>query len=160
MIASVRAPIAESNGFAWFSLAHNRPGDPEPEQADAAASAVLSWLDTLGYTSVSLLGFSQGAVTALQLMRHAPRRFAATVALSGFVARGDHPGDAELATAQPAVFWGRGTADSVIPADSVARTQEWLPKHADATIRIYEDLGHSISTQELSDFTGFLSQHG
>jgi phospholipase/carboxylesterase len=159
VIASVRAPVAESGGFAWFSLAHNRPGDPDPEQADAAASAVISWLDGLEYTSVSLLGFSQGAVTALQMLRHAPRRFAATVALSGFLTRGVHEGDAELATVRPAVFWGRGTADSVIPAESVARTAQWLPEHADATIRIYEDLGHSISTQELTDFTAFLSEH-
>jgi phospholipase/carboxylesterase len=155
-VASVRAPIAENGGWAWFSRADNVAGDPEPAHVDAAASAVLAWLDTLEYSSVSLLGFSQGAAVALQLLRHDPRRFAATVALSGFVARGTSDGDAELALQRPAVFWGRGTDDAVIPAASIERTAEWLPAHADAEIHIYEQLGHSISSQELKDFSAFL----
>jgi phospholipase/carboxylesterase len=126
---------------------------------DPAASAVIDWLDTLEYTSVSLLGFSQGAAMALQLIRHAPTRFAATVALSGFVASAPHAGDVELARIRPPVFYGRGTADPVIPRQAVERTELWLPKHADATIRIYEDLGHSISSPELSDFVAFLNEH-
>jgi phospholipase/carboxylesterase len=159
VIASVRAPIAENGGWAWFSRANNEPGDPSPESVDAAASAVIDWLDTLEYTTVSLLGFSQGAVMALQLIRHAPARFSATVALSGFVARGSAASDATLASVRPPVFWGRGTADAVIPAEAIARTDEWLPAHSQPTVRIYEDLGHSISTQELSDFVGFLREH-
>lgn len=156
-IASLRAPIAESGGWAWFSLRDSVPGDPGPEKLDAAAEVVLAWLDTVEYTSVSLLGFSQGAAIALQLLRHAPDRFAATVALSGFVAGGDGPRDAELAKLRPPVFWGRGTDDPIIPDSAIARTEAWLPAHADATIRIYEDLGHSIAPQELRDFSLFLS---
>ena len=94
---------------------------------------------------------------ALQLLRHAPTRFAATVGLSGFIAPAHHAGDVALAEARPKVFWGRGTADPVIPSAAVDRTAEWLPGHTDATISIYEDLGHSISREELTDFVGFLS---
>ena len=159
VIASLRAPIKENGGWAWFSRLDNVPGDPKPENVDAAASAIIEWLDSVQHTSVGLLGFSQGAVMALQLLRHAPGRFAATVALSGFVAGRGHPGDAELATARPRVFWGRGTLDNVIPAEAVQRTELWLPDHSTATIRIYEDLGHSISTAELSEFSAFLREH-
>ncbi len=60
---------------------------------------------------------------------------------------------------KPAVFWGRGTQDRVIPAEAVARTALWLPEHADATIRIYEELGHAISAPMLIDFVQFLREH-
>lgn len=159
VIASVRAPLEESGGHAWFSRVNNVAGDPRMEDVDAAATAVLDWLDDQQYTSVSLLGFSQGAAIALQLLRLAPSRFVATVALAGFVAAGEHPGDAELRRVRPPVFWGRGTADAMISADAVERTDAWLPSHADATIRIYEELGHSISVDELDDFTEFLRDH-
>jgi phospholipase/carboxylesterase len=158
VVASVRAPIAENGGWAWFSRTDSPPGNPPMERADAAASAVLSWLDTLQYTSVGLLGFSQGAAVALQLLRHAPSRFAATVSISGFVTAGTHPGDAELATVKPPVFWGRGTLDTVVPEASIARTQVWLPEHTTPTVRIYEDVGHSISTAELGEFSAYLRE--
>jgi phospholipase/carboxylesterase len=160
VIASVRAPIEENGGWAWFSLAARGVGEPLPAEVDAAASALLEWLDTLEYTSVSLLGFSQGAVTALQAMRLAPQRFRSIVALSGFVAAGEVAGDAELETVAPPVFWGRGTLDRIIPTSAVERTEEWLPSHASATIRIYEDLAHAVSSDELGDLTGFLSAKG
>lgn len=156
VVASVRAPISENGGWAWWSRRDSPSGNPPAERVDEAADAVLQWLDTLEFTSVSLIGFSQGAALALQLLRHAPERFTATVALAGFVASGDHPGDVELARVRPAVFWGRGTEDTMIPADAVVRTAEWLPAHADTTIRIYEDLGHSISAPELTEFVTFL----
>jgi phospholipase/carboxylesterase len=160
VIASVRAPISENGGWAWFSLAARGVGEPAPEEVDAAASALLEWLDTLEYTSVSLLGFSQGAVTALQAMRLAPARFRSIVALSGFVAAGEVAGDTELETVAPPVFWGRGTFDHIIPASAVQRTEEWLPQHSTATIRIYEELAHAVSSDELGDLTAFLSANG
>ena len=159
VVASVRAPLAENGGWAWWSLLDSPTGNPAMERVDAAAAAITTWLDTLDHTSVGVLGFSQGAVVALQLLRHAPSRFAATVALSGFVAGGNHAGDAELATVRPPVFWGRGTLDAVIPEAAVQRTALWLPEHSRATVRSYENLGHSISTQELKDFTAFLREH-
>lgn len=159
VVASVRAPLAESGGFAWWSLQGQAPGEPDGAAVDAAALAVLAWLDTLSSTSVSLLGFSQGGAMTLQLLRHAPDRFAAAVCLSGFVATATHPGDAALALVKPPVFWGRGTQDPVIPDAAVARTALWLPEHADATVRVYEGLGHSISTAELGEFSAFLAEH-
>lgn len=160
VVASLRGPVAESGGFAWWSRGTGAtPGAPDPAGVDAAAEAVIAWLDTLGTSNVSLLGFSQGAALSLQLGRVAPGRFTATVALSGFVVPGSHPGDAELERLRPPVFWGRGTEDAVIPSSAVDLTAEWLPTHADATIRIYENLGHSISSQELGDFVRFLREH-
>jgi phospholipase/carboxylesterase len=156
VIASVRAPIAENGGWAWFSFAERGVADPSAGEVDAAAAALIDWLDGLEFASVSLLGFSQGAAVALQAMRHRPSMFCSVVALSGFVAAGDEPGDAELETVKPPVFWGRGTLDRLIPAEAIERTEAWLPGHASATIRIYENLAHSVSTDELTDITSFL----
>jgi phospholipase/carboxylesterase len=158
-IASLRAPIVAKPGFAWW-LIGDGVGEPIQDEVDAAAHAVLTWLDTVAATSISLIGFSQGGAMALQLLRLAPDRFTSAINLAGFVVPGDHPGDAELARVRPPVFWGRGTADTVIPDAAIERTEQWLPKHADATIRIYEGLGHAVSTPELSDLVAFLAKHG
>ena len=156
VIASLRAPLRENGGNAWFSLGPETVGNPDSELANEAADAVLEWLDTLENTSVGLLGFSQGAAVALQLLRRAPERFDAVIALSGFVVAGTEPGDDVLRTTRPPVFWGRGTADRVIPAEGIDRTAQWLPTHATVTERIYEDLGHSVSVAELADINAFL----
>jgi phospholipase/carboxylesterase len=156
VVASLRAPLREGPGWAWFPRA--APGAPDPGAVDEAAHAVLAWLDTLDPGPVSLVGFSQGGALALQLLRLAPGRFAAVANLAGFLPPGLHDGDATLASTRPRVFWGRGTVDDVIPDSAIVRTREWLPSHADATVRIYEDLGHGISNEELRDLVTFLRE--
>jgi phospholipase/carboxylesterase len=159
VIASVRAPIPEGPGFAWFSRFTNVPGDPLAANADAAARAVLEWLDEQPVTPTGLLGFSQGGAMALQLLRLAPERFDYAVQLSGFVVQNDGEQDADLAERRTPVFWGRGTLDDTIPPASIARTSEWLPDHSALDARIYEGLGHSISTRELADISAFIRLH-
>jgi phospholipase/carboxylesterase len=160
VVASVRAPIAENGGWAWLSFASRGVGEPLPAEVDEATTAFLEWLDALEFSSVSLLGFSQGAVVALQALRTRPSQFGSVVAISGFVAEGEKSSDRQLAELRPPVFWGRGTADRLIPDHAIERTAEWLPGHSTATIRIYEDLAHSISAEELNDITAFLGDHG
>ena len=159
VVASVRAPTPEGGGFAWFP--YGGQGDPEARlaAADAAARAVLGWLDTLEYTSVGLLGFSQGGAMALQLLRHAPQRFRYAANLSGFVVEGEHSGDGALETSRPPVFWARGTEDTVISDALISTTNAWLPSHSTLTERIYEDLAHSISPPELADVSAFIRAH-
>ena len=156
VIASVRAPLTSGQGFAWAPVGGHSDSDAVSSAADEAALALLDWLDTTQSTSIGLLGFSQGGSIALQLLRHAPQRFAFAVQLSGYAYAGELPGDAELGTLRPPVFWGRGTMDTVIPADQVDHTSRWLPEHSTLTTRIYEDLPHSISPQELGDVNAFI----
>ncbi|PSL36805.1 phospholipase/carboxylesterase [Labedella gwakjiensis] len=159
VIASLRAPLAAQwplMGWAWYPL----QGDflPVAAEVDAAATAVLDWISRLEVqpTSIGLLGFSQGASVVLQLLRSSPDRFAYAVSLAGFVASRDHDGDEALALAAPPVFWGRGTLDTVIPAEAVRQTGEWLPAHTTLTGRIYEGLAHAVSPQELADVSAFI----
>ena len=156
-IASLRAPIDAGYGYAWFPLLAQGE-ELALESADDSTTAILDWLDRVApdTASVGLLGFSQGGAMALELLRRAPDRFAFAVSLAGFALPGERTGDERMSQLALPVFWGRGTDDEIIPAASVARTQAWLPEHADLDARIYEGLGHSVSERELADVTGFL----
>jgi phospholipase/carboxylesterase len=155
----VRAPISENGGWAWYPLQGRVGVEPSAAEANAAADALLDWLDTLEYTSVSLLGFSQGAAVSLQAMRRQPTRFTSVVALSGGVVADDEAGDVQLVTLRPPVFWGRGTRDTRVPGSLIETTDAWLPQHSTPTVRIYEELGHAISSDELTDISAFLREH-
>lgn len=160
VVASVRAPLIDGPGFSWFDSAEYVDGGPSLEAADAAAGAVLEWLAGLRYSTVDILGFSQGAAMVLQLLRMTPESFGCGVALSGYSVQGVHPGDALLETLRPPVFWGRGTEDTAIGARAIDRTLEWLPAHSTLTERIYEGLAHGLSASEVRDVGDFLRSHG
>ncbi|SKC58519.1 alpha/beta hydrolase [Okibacterium fritillariae] len=131
--------------------------DATPE---ASIDAVVAWLDALETppAQIGLLGFSQGGVMAIELMRRQPERFSFVVNLSGFVYEGEHEGDVALAESLPPVFWGRGTLDEVITEAAIVRTTDWLPAHSTLSGRIYEGLGHAVSPQELTDVAGFVER--
>lgn len=154
--AALRAPLRfEAGGFTWFES--GAPGEPPLESVDAAATAILDWLDRLSPTvPVAVGGFSQGGALATHLMRHAPERFAAYVNLAGFIVPGEAPADARLSELRPPVFWGRGDADPVFPRAAVERTEQWLAMHSELTARTYPGIGHSISREEIDDVGQFL----
>jgi len=160
VVAAVRAPLSPpfpTPGWSWFPIEGLRGRDPEG--TTSAAEAFLAWLDAAtDAETVGLLGFSQGAVIALQAMRLRPQRFAFAVNLAGYVDAGSLATDAELAERRPPVFWGRGSRDEVIPADRVAHTVQWLPEHVDLSGRVYAGLTHSVSQEELDDVRVFLEK--
>jgi phospholipase/carboxylesterase len=158
-IASLRAPIPEAGGYAWFPSNGNPIGNPRPPVANAAVDAVLTWYDELPkYRSVGLLGFSQGGAMVLQMMRHRPAEFAYGVQLGGFVVDDEQPGDADLAAHRPTIFWGRGARDSVIPPSAISRTSRFSSTHFSLRERVYSDLGHDVAGQEVTDLTTFVTQ--
>jgi phospholipase/carboxylesterase len=156
--ASLRAPLElDWGGATWFPL--DLPNEPEQAGIDAATDAIWAWVDASLPVAAPLvpLGFSQGGLMALQLLRTRPERIAATVVLSGLIAPGDQPAYDALATSRPPVFWGRGDADGVIWPEAIARLAEWLPAHADATIRVYPGLAHGVNGEEMDDVRAFLA---
>lgn len=154
--ASPRAPLVfEGGGYTWFAA--GAPGAPPIASVDASVVAVLEWLDRVAPSGpVAAAGFSQGGAMATHLMRHAPERFVSYVNLAGFVVPGDAPADARLSELLPPVFWGRDTADPVIPQSAADRTQQWLPQRTRLTTRTYPGVGHSISREEVDDVSSFL----
>jgi phospholipase/carboxylesterase len=155
VIAAIRAPLELGQGsYSWFPV--GEPGLPSSVAADAAVGALFDWLDSVSAVSVSLLGFSQGGAMSLHALRHAPERFAAFVNLAGFVIGGAAPADDSLTELRPPVFWGSDPADPVIPAEAIAMTAAWLPAHSTLAVRHYDNIGHSISREEIDDVNSFL----
>lgn len=161
LYASPRAPLPlPGAGYAWFPLA--LPDlVPDAALADAAARGVLSWLDrTLArvrsHGPVALLGFSQGAALALQLLRHSPETFAGAALLSGFAVPGLVAGDEAMAQIRPGVLAGHDDADPVIPAHATADLHRFLAEHAAAVVRRYPGAGHGITIEEAADVAAFL----
>jgi phospholipase/carboxylesterase len=160
VVASVRAPIAEGPGYSWWEPG-GRHGDPDAEDVDVSAAAVLTWLDALPFAPdrVGTMGFSQGGAMATHLLRRDPARFSFAVNLAGLLISGAQSGDAVLAVSRPPVFWGRGTDDALFTPEIVARTEQWLVAHTSAQTRVYPGLGHSISREEFDDVVEFLRAH-
>lgn len=174
---SLRAPEPSATpypGFQWFPLRVTATGVSE-EPADAAlldagataaAAALSARLNAIAadpavgeWDRLAFIGFSQGAITGLQLWRAEPDRFTTGVLLSGMVAPREMPGDELLAKRRPPLFWGRGDADAVIPAAAVALAATWLPEHF--TVSVYRDprMGHEVSMAELEHARDHLRLH-
>ena len=155
--ASLRGPLEMGYGAAaWFPLTPD--GGMEPDAIEHAAALVWDWVDAHAPADATVvpLGFSQGGLMALQLLRTRPARVAAPVMLAGFGQDAACAADPALAESRPAVFWGRGDADPVVWPDALARTREYLAGHATATVRVYPGMGHSVSEEEMDDVRRFL----
>lgn len=161
--ASLRAPLEMGHGgAAWFPLGLDLSPEPDPGVITAVTAAVWGWLDDHAPAGAPVVpvGFSQGGFMALQLLRTRPARIAATVVLAGFTSPAPQPADAALAEARPPVFWGRGTADGVVPEALVRQTSAWLANHADVRERVYPGLAHGISEEQMADARAYLAECG
>jgi phospholipase/carboxylesterase len=158
--ASVRAPLRHpAFGYAWYPLDSDESWDAQ-EPIATATRQLWEWVDeSLGVgAAVIPVGFSQGGLMASQLLRTRPSRVPAAAILSGYVRAGPETADAVLAQSAPPVFWGRGSADPVIPQRALDATRAFLADHATAEIHAYSGLGHSVSQEELDDLHAFLER--
>ena len=154
---SLRAPLDLGAGAAaWFPLDENLTIATQP--VEDATTIVWNWIDenVAPETRIITIGFSQGGLMASQMLRTRPERIADTVILSGFILGAEQPADAQLAAERPSVFWGRGTADAVIPHLMVVAASLWLRNHTTLTEKVYTGLAHSVHDQELSDVKAYL----
>lgn len=158
--ASLRAPIdLDWGGATWFPL--ELPAEPDQAPIDTVTEALWEWVGSHVPPEAPLvpLGFSQGGLMALQLLRTRPERIAATVVLSGFITIAKQPADSALLTSRPPVFWGRGTADAMIWPQAVDLLSAWLADHTTPTARTYPGLGHNVSDEEMDDVRAFFLKH-
>lgn len=161
IVSSPRGPVAEGDGYSWVSPEKRASATTDSDVAavgNEVARAVLDWLDTLPtFATIGILGASQGACVAIQMLRAAPSRFDYAINLSGYSLPGSGEGDLELQRNRPPVFWGRGDFDEVIPQDYISRTAIWLRQHSTLTERTYE-MGHNVCPAELDDVAGFVDE--
>jgi phospholipase/carboxylesterase len=151
-------------GYTWF---HDcvPTGDDLDRDAYAASVAIDRWVreHIPADRDIVLLGFSQGGVLAVHLLRINPERYRASVCLSGFLApgnvEGSAPADEQLAQMDLPVFYGYGSSDNVIPRYELFAMDAWLEEHTWLTSHEYRGLDHAVSLEEFSDIRQWLIQN-
>ena len=160
-LAPAREGSLDPGNYAWFHDALPI-GDDRDYDAYAAATAVDRWVaDNIpADRDVVPLGFSQGGLVAVHLLRINPERYRAVVSLSGFNAPGQVPGtapaDSRLADYDIPVFYTYGKNDGVIPKYELFATAAWLEEHTWLKTKSYHGLDHNVSLEEFADLRQWL----
>lgn len=163
--ASLRAPISYGMGYTWFGTWDHEgvpTGASLDRQAREAGEAIDAWVknNIADNRAVVPMGFSQGGLLAGEMLRINPKRYAAAVSFSGFLAHGELPGDSELAGLKPPMFYGRGSIDDIFPADEISAMNDFYTAHTTLTAKVYPGMSHSICMPELRDVAAFLTDAG
>ncbi|MEO0312964.1 MAG: hypothetical protein RL140_194 [Actinomycetota bacterium] len=156
---SPRAPLTLQPGsYAWAPI--TVPGNPAAAPVEAATKDLWDWIDANVPAGALIvpIGFSQGGMMATQLLRTRPERVLATVVLSGFTLGAEQPADKALKEELPPLIYCRGLDDTVVSADAVTRTEDWVKQHTSATVKSYYRLGHSVDNRVMDDVAEFLSK--
>jgi predicted esterase len=156
------APQAAAN--VWYPNSFSAPiasNEPYLSSALAAVGDVLARLGQAGIPPerVVLLGFSQGACLVLEFAARHVRRYGGVAGLSGaLIGPDDVPRRATGSLAGTPVFLGCGTADPYIPRARVEYTERVLRQlGSQVTMRLYPNLGHTVTPDELESVRGMLS---
>lgn len=145
LVVSVQAPEAAGRGWQWFSVQGVTEADRPTRVAGAMpgfVQTVQRWQETSALTpaQTTLIGFSQGAIMALESTQLDSPPAARVVALSGRFAR-----PPRIAHASVRTHLMHGDADAVMPVqgavDALAQLQS---VGAVATLDRFPGLGHGI----------------
>ena len=150
---SLRGIYRYVQGYAWFAMPPERA---LPVDADAAAAAVEAWIAAQDRPVVGAIGFSQGGLLALQLLRRDADRLDFVVNLSGWPSPGTLPGDATLAERRPPVLWGHGGADPLYDEEAESQVREFLTAHTALEEERRPHLAHAVDEIELRAVASFL----
>lgn len=148
---------------AWYDI---DPGAPLAGEADIRASAAaltdLVAAEAAAGTppqDVTLAGFSQGGVIALQVGLRADQRFRGIMALSTYVH--DHEnvaGEVSFASIDTPIFMAHGLADPMIPIARAVTSRETLVG-LNYQVEWHEyGMGHQVCPEEISDIAHWLNR--
>lgn len=151
--ASLRAIHAWVQGYAWLE-ADIDPARPEALQRSAAA--VEGWIARQSAPVVGAIGFSQGAMLGLQLLRRDPHALDWLVQLSGAPFPAPMPGDAALAEARPPALWGHGELDPLFDEARTGLVREYMSAHTELQEVSRPHLAHAIDQAELAEIAAFV----
>jgi phospholipase/carboxylesterase len=157
--AALRAPLSEGGGFAWF--VNRGIGRPVAGSLAQTLAWCRAWLDQVAPPGrpVVLVGFSGGAAFAGGLLLADPARFAGAAILHGTL-----PFDAGVPVtpgrlADVPVFLARGAADTVIPAELLDRTQDYVTGESGARARTHLDGGgHGLTAAGVAALADWLRE--
>lgn len=149
-VVSVRSPqrSASGGGWQWFSV----QGVTEENRLARVAAAMPAFLETVrawqretgvAAAHTSLIGFSQGAIMALESTQQDEATAGRVVAIAGRFAQPPH-----VAPAGTAVHLLHGEEDRVMPVGlAVDADRQLCALGAGTTLDVYSGLGHGIDTR-------------
>lgn len=153
--ASLRGIYRYVQGYAWLE------SDIDPaatEKIQTSAAAVETWLAQQTAPVVGAIGFSQGGILGLQLLRRDPHALDWIVQLSGAPFPAAMPGDAALAEVKPPALWGHGGLDPLFDEDREQRVRDFMREHTALEEERRPHLGHAVDEVELRAIAAFLQR--
>lgn len=146
----------EATNHTWYPYSFLAP----PAQNEPWLSSALSLLDEIvedltpqgiGKENIYFLGFSQGACLTLEFVKRHAAKWGGVVAFTGGLI-GDkiYPENYRGDFDSTPVFIGTSDPDPHIPVERVHATTDILKgMHASVTEKVYQNLGHTISPDEI-----------
>jgi phospholipase/carboxylesterase len=150
------APQATNNTWYPYSfLVDPKENEPWLSGALAVLKEVVADVQATGITTdnIYFLGFSQGACLTLEFVARNATRYGGVVAFTGGLI-GDKIYEQNYAGdfAGTPVFIGTSDPDPHIPVERVHASAEILNgMHAQVTKKIYKNMGHTISQEEINE---------
>ncbi len=149
----------------WYPHSFLKPKETNEPALSSAISTVQSFISTIkdhgiATRNILVIGFSQGACLACEYVATHPQRYGGLAALSGGligeeVTETSYAGD----IAKTPVFLGCSDVDPHIPVERVHLTANAFELlNGRVTKQIYEGMGHTVNTDEISRITALLEQ--
>lgn len=166
LVASVRGPVTFGPGMYGWLHAEFRPDRivVDEQEAEASRLTLVRFIDELveahqaDPARVYLMGFSQGAVMALNVGLTRPDRVAGVVAMSGRVMPEIVPKMAEVSALEGlAILMVHGTEDPVLPVHLGRDARDRLGSlPVDLTYREYP-MAHEVTMESLNQVAEWLT---
>lgn len=155
------APQAVNNVWYPYSfLAPEENNEPHLSSALSLVTDVVDHVKRSGIPSekIMLLGFSQGACLALEWTARRGENIAGVFGLSGGLIGPAIQADKYRGPlTHTAVFLGCSDVDFHIPKERVVDSAEvFKTLKADVTVRLYENMGHTVNQDEIQFISHFL----
>ena len=160
-IVSVRAPHPSESGagWQWFSVQGVTEAN-RPARVAAAMPAFLqtvhAWQRETGAVTArtTLIGFSQGAIMALQATQQSQPVAGRVIAIAGRFAQ-----PPQVAPAGTLLHLMHGEQDRVMPVGLAGDAQrQWRALGAQATLDLYPGLGHGIDARVIDSIVQRLNE--
>lgn len=147
---------------AWYDIDPGAPlsGEAEIRESAAAVQKLLEQENTRGIptAAITLAGFSQGGVIALQLGLRSEERLAGIMALSTYVHDHEHLSEeVSFASIDVPIFMAHGRADPMIPIARAVTSREAMAA-LNYQIQWHEyAMGHQVCPEEIADIAAWLN---
>ena len=153
-------PGTAGTGKGWFSFPINDESENELAQSKVQLLAHINEVEKRGFslTNIVIMGFSQGAAMALEILLSKRKRIGAVISLSGFLIDGSNFHTLNDAIKQTPIFLAHGQHDTILPLKRAKLSAKAL-KNAGLKITWREyPMAHEIIADEVEDIRGFLNK--